>query len=134
MKLVAIACLVALGMAAPAEAFWSRGRTPPCDSPQVIASIKQKFSYADRRTFHWGVAIAQVSDIYESPEVIHNHSLIKRRFCRGTAWLSDGRRSEVVYLIESKQGFASITWRVESCLPEYDPWHVYGSWCRSIRP
>ncbi|HET7715819.1 MAG TPA: hypothetical protein VFK86_09340 [Bauldia sp.] len=134
MNRVLIACLLALGFTAPAHAWWSGGYTPPCDATAVISRIKQKFTYADRRQFHWGVAITQVTDIYERPEVIRNSSLINRRFCQGTAWLSDGRREEVVYLIESKQGFASIGWRVESCLPAYDPWHVYGAWCRSIKP
>jgi len=134
MKRVLIACLIAFGFAAPAEAWWSKGRLPACDSPNVIASVKKKFAYADRRQFHWGVAINQVTDIYETPEIIQNSSLIGRRFCRGTAWLTDGRREEVVYLVETKQGFASVTWRVESCLPRFDPWHVYGAWCRSIKP
>ena len=104
MKRVLLACLIAFGFAAPAQAWWSKGRTPPCDSANVIASVKNKFTYADRRQFHWGVAINQVTDIYETPEFIQNSSLINRRFCRGTAWLTDGRREEVVYLIESKQG------------------------------
>ena len=33
----------------------------------------------------------EIRDIYETPEVIENTSLIGRRFCRGTAWLTDGR-------------------------------------------
>lgn len=134
MKRLSLALFLVLLAGVPAKAWWSKGYLPPCDSGQVVNSIQQKFAYADRKTFHWGVGIDSVTEIYESPELIRNHSKIDRRFCRGTAWLSDGRRAEVVYLIESKQGFASIGWRVESCLPAYDPWHVYGSWCRSIKP
>ncbi len=134
MKRLLIACLVAFGFAAPAHAWFKPGNPPPCDSANVVSRVIQRFAYADQRTFHWGVAIAQVTDIYETPEVIRNTSLIGRRYCRGTAWLSDGRRSQAVWIIESKQGFVSIGYRVESCLPAYDPWHVYGSWCRSIEP
>lgn len=134
MNRLLIAGLIAFGLAAPAEAGWSKGNIPPCDSPNVISRIVQKFRYADQRTFHWGVNIAGVTGVYETPEIIRNTSLIGRRFCRGTALLTDGRREELVFLIESKQGFASIGWRVESCLPRYDPWHVYGAWCRSIEP
>lgn len=96
--------------------------------------VKQKFAYADRHTYHWGVRLDSVSDIYELPDQIVSKSLINRRYCHGTAWLSDGRKSEVVYVVESRQGFASLTFRVQSCLPAYDPWHVYDGWCRSIRP
>ena len=130
---VLLAFLIAIGFAVPASA-WNKGKLPLCDAPQVLSSVTHKFRYADRRTFHWGVEIAEIRDIYETPEVIQNTSLIGRRYCRATAWLSNGRAEEVAYLIETKQGFASVTWRVESCLPNYDPWHVYGAWCRSIKP
>jgi len=134
MNRVLLAFLIAFGFAAPANAWWNKGKLPMCDAPQVLSSVAAKFRYADRKTFHWGVNISEIRDIYETPEVIDNTSLIGRRFCRGTAWMTDGRSEEVAYLIETKQGFASVTWRVESCLPAYDPWHVYGAWCRSIKP
>jgi hypothetical protein len=133
MKRFLLALLVAVGFAAPAQAWWTKGRTPPCDSGRVIASIKERFLSAER-TFHFGVAINEVSDIYETPEQIVSHGLIGRRFCRGTAWLSDQSNSDLFYLIESKQGFASIGFRVTLCLPGFDPWHVYDGWCRSIQP
>jgi hypothetical protein len=129
-----LALLIAFGVSAPAQAWWSKGTLPPCDAPNVVSSIVQKFRYANRRTFHWGVDIARVMDITERPEVIRNSSLIGRRYCHATALLTDGRREEVAYLVESKQGFVGIGWRVESCLPDYDPWHVYGAWCRSVEP
>lgn len=134
MKSALLACLIAFGFAAPAEAWWNKGTLPPCDAPNVVSSIVYKLRYADRRTFHWGVDIAQVMDIHERPEVIRNTSLIGRRYCGATALMTDGRREEVAYIVEAKQGFASIGWRVESCLPNYDPWHVYGAWCRAARP
>ncbi|MCP4384378.1 MAG: hypothetical protein GY798_23710 [Hyphomicrobiales bacterium] len=135
MKRLCLALLVAVAAAAPAHAWWGgKGHLPACDSRQVVSSIVQKFAYANRVTFHWGVGVESITEIYEKPEQIRSDSNIGRRYCRGTAWLTDGRSSEVVYLIESRQGFASIGWRVQSCLPAFDEWHVYGSWCRSIRP
>ncbi|MEQ8695417.1 MAG: hypothetical protein RLT05_02530 [Bauldia litoralis] len=134
MKPLCLALFLVFGLGAPAEAYWRKGYLPTCDHGPVIAKIQQKFSYANNNTFAWGVGIEAVSDIRETPEIVHNSSLIGRRYCRGVAWLSDGRSSEVVYLIESKQGFASLGYRVQSCLPAFDPWHVYGSWCRSIKP
>ncbi|WP_421723353.1 hypothetical protein [Bauldia sp.] len=136
MKRLCLAALIAFGVTAPAEAGWFRGDgyLPECHSRQVLATVAQKFAYANRKTFHWGVKIEAVTDVYEKPEQIQAHSDIGRRYCRGTAWMTDGSQSEVAYLIETRQGFASVGWRVESCLPAYDEWHVYGSWCRSIRP
>lgn len=129
---IALFLLVAAGL--PAKAWYSKGYLPSCSSWQVIASVQQKLAYANRVTFHWGVGIQSVTDVRELSPVIRNTSLINRRYCRGTAWLSNGKRSDVFYLIESKQGFVSLGWRVESCLPAYDPWHVYGSWCRAVEP
>lgn len=134
MKRALLACLIAFGFAVPAQAWWSKGTLPPCDAPNVVSSIVYKFRSAERRTFHWGVDIAQIRDIRELPEIIRNTSLIGRRYCNATALFTDGRREEVAYIVEAKQGLASIGWRVESCLPKYDPWHVYGAWCRAARP
>ena len=135
MKPLCLALFLVIGLGAPLpRRGGGRAISRPASIGCVISSIQQKFSYANRKTFGWGVGIDSVTDIREMPEIIRNSSLIGRRYCRGTAWLSDGRHSEVVYLIESKQGFASIGYRVESCLPAFDPWHVYGSWCRSIEP
>jgi hypothetical protein len=113
--------------------FWA-GYLPACDSPTVLGSVAAKFAYADARILYTGLRIAHIDRIRESAVAAGGPSLIDRRYCHGTAWFSDGRKSEVVYLIESRQGFASLGWRVESCLPSFDPWRVYDAWCRSIRP
>jgi hypothetical protein len=117
----------------PSHHFWN-GYLPACDQPEVLGRIAEKFAYADRHMLFTGLAIAHIDRIRESDLDVGGPSLIDRRYCHATAWLSDGRKSEVVYLIESRQGFASITWNVESCLPSFDRWRVYDAWCRSIRP
>jgi hypothetical protein len=135
MKRFALAFLLLSCFAAPASAWWKRGYAPACDEPMVLARIVEKFSYADRRTFHWGVAIAQISSIYErAPVVTARHSLIARRWCQATATLTNGQHSPIIYLVEAQQGFASMGYNVESCLPGFDPWHVYDGWCRAIAP
>jgi hypothetical protein len=134
MKRIALGSLILLLFALPANAWWTRGRAPACDSQEVISRIQSKFAYADRNTFHWGLQIRKVTEVYETPEVIQSASLIYRRYCRGTAWLSDGRSSEVYFIVESRQGFASYGFRVQSCLPEFDPWHTYDGWCRAAYP
>ena len=83
---------------------------------------------------HSGLAIATIGDVRETRLIVDGPSLIPRRYCDGVAYLSDGRQSEVVYLIEFQGGFASIHWGVQSCLPAFDPYRVYGAWCRSVRP
>ena len=135
MKRLGLAILLLFAFAEPASAWWTRGYLPACDSSGVIDQIKIKFRYADRRILHTGLWIERVTDTYERPAIVKaRKSLIGRRYCSGTAWLSDGSREPVVYLVESRQGFASMGYAVESCLPSYDPWHTYDGWCQSIRP
>ena len=135
MKRISLAALLVLAFAAPASAWWSRGNLPDCDASGVIDQIKIKFLYGDKRIFHTGLWIERVTDMYERPRVVQaRKSLIRRRYCSGTAWFNDGSRQQVIYLIESGQGFASMGYAVQSCMPGYDRWHTYDGWCQSIRP
>jgi hypothetical protein len=115
------------------SASWS-GWLPACDEPSVLARVSEKFAYADARILFTGLSIERFDRIRESAVKAGGPGLIDRRFCHATAWMSDGRKSEAVYLIESGQGFASLGWHVESCLPGFDPYRVHDNWCRSIRP
>ncbi len=100
----------------------------------MLARVQAKISYDSPRVLGYRLAIEQIEGIVQNSIEAHGKSLIDRRYCSATAWLSNGRQSEVVYLIEASQGFASIGWNVESCLPGYDRWRVHDAWCRSIRP
>lgn len=113
--------------------FWN-GALPACDQPDVLGRIAEKFAYADVHILYTGLAIKGFHGVRESAMRAGGPSLIDRRYCKATAIMSNGRRYAVVYLIESGQGFASIGWNVESCLPAFDPWRVYDAWCRSIYP
>jgi hypothetical protein len=107
---------------------------PVCDEAKVLARVTDKFAYYDAHIIGSGLTIADIGQIRETKVNIDGPSLIPRRYCHATATLSNGKRSELVYLIEYQAGFASIHWGVQSCLPGYDPYRVYGAWCRSIRP
>lgn len=123
------------GSAYPGEPYrQGHHRLPVCDEPHVVSKVVDKFAYYDAHVIHSGLAIAQIDGIRETELDVAGPSLIPRRYCRGTAWLSNGERSQVVYLIEFQTGLASITWNVQSCLPQFDPYRVYDSWCLSIKP
>ena len=107
---------------------------PVCDQYGVLAKVTEKFAHYDANVIGSGLRIADIGGIRETRLDIDGPGLIPRRYCNAVATLSDGRQSEVVYLIEFQGGFASIHWGVESCLPAYDPYRVCGAWCRSIRP
>ncbi len=106
---------------------------PGCDAPHILARIAERFAYADARILHTGLRVDLIDGTHQHG-LQTGHGFIDRRYCGGDAHLSDGRRSEVVYVIESRQGFAGYWWSVESCLPAFDPHRVYGKRCRTIRP
>ena len=125
---------VLLVSAFPASANWDWWKPlPNCGDAGVLNYIATEAAWAERHTWHRGWVIHSISHIGETA-LNPGPSKIHRRYCRGTAYLSNGSASELVYVIEAGQGFASIGWNAEFCLPAYDPWRVYDSWCRSIRP
>ena len=123
-----------MGSAFAADTVGWHGPLPACDTSAVVASIPDKFAYYDAHIIGTGLAITGVDGIHEHG-VRTGPGLVDRRYCGATAWLSNGRKSEVVYIIEGpKLGIFSIGWHVESCLPGYDPYRVYDAHCRAIRP
>ena len=120
----------------PASAgWWSKywPSLPVCSDSEVLYKISVVAAWAERNTWHRGWYIRGIADAGETalnPTPSHIH----RRYCRATAWLSDGRRKALVYVVEAGQGFAGVGWNVEYCLPAYDPWRVYDAWCHAIEP
>jgi len=108
---------------------------PACDEPSVLARVTGNFAYQDAHVTLAGLAISRIDGVRERALKAGGPSLTDVRYCSGTAWLSNGRASEVVYIIEGPmKGPFSIGWNVESCVVGHDPWHVYETRCRSIRP
>lgn len=131
---IGLAAFVIMTAQASAYPSWWRGRLPGCDEPRVLAKVQKKIAYGAPRVLGYDLTIETFDAISQNAVKAHRPSWIDRRYCSATAWLSNGKSSEVVYLIEATQGFASIGWNVQSCLPGYDRWRVYDAWCRSIRP
>jgi hypothetical protein len=112
---------------------WSRGTVPLCDASKVLSNIAKRYHGAQVKTWQTGLAIADVRRIEETGFKPGHPGLIDRRFCHAKVELSNGRPADLFYLIEERQGFASIGWGVEFCVPGQDPWRVYDGGCRSIR-
>lgn len=112
---------------------WSRGKVPLCDEPSVLNDIAHRYQTANEQTWQTGLAIGEVRKIWESAFKPGHPGLIDRRYCHAKVMLSNDRPADLFYLIEERQGFASIGWGVEFCLPGQDPWRVYDGGCRAIR-
>ncbi|WOC15095.1 phage portal protein [Pseudochrobactrum sp. MP213Fo] len=58
---------------------------------------------------------------------------IERHYCSATAVLSNGENRDMWYMIEERQGLASMGRNVESCVDGFDKWFVYDGRCRVLR-
>lgn len=132
------ATLAALMLSAPAGAweikFWD-GEARVCDDTSVLKKIERRFRHQVRHVPHLpDVEIDEISRIHQHR---YHPALedrpIARRYCHGTARLSDGRSKKIWYLIEDHQGFAGIDDNVEFCVSGFDRWNVYSSYCRILR-
>jgi hypothetical protein len=139
--LAALALLAAVPTTAvPASAAdditsrYVHGGGPACDDGSVLARVTEKFSYQDASIVHAGLAIASIDHIRQY-DPRRERGLVTRRYCAATAWLSNGRKAQVAYLIEGPAlATFSLGWHVESCVVGHDPWRVYDAGCRSLRP
>jgi hypothetical protein len=59
---------------------------------------------------------------------------IPRRFCSGTALVSDGVKHPIYYSIAEDTGFVGVGWDVEFCVVGFDRNFAYGPNCRAARP
>lgn len=81
-----------------------------------------------------GRTITGITKIHEVSYRVNGVSPLARRYCRGTASLSDGSIRSVHYLVEENAGFVGVSWNVEACLAPLDKWRVYGAYCSTTRP
>jgi hypothetical protein len=106
---------------------------PECTEAGVLGRVTEKFAYQDAHIIHSGLGIVGFDAIRQTG-FKNGPSLTDVRYCVGRAYLTNGRASEVVFIIEGPmKGKYSLGYAVESCLPGFDPFHVYDGDCRSIR-
>ena len=111
----------------------SRGSVPTCDQNSVLGNIASRYRSVQADLWQTNLSIASVARVSETAFVPGDPGLIDRRFCHARVELSNGRPADLFYLIEERQGFASIGWGVEFCMPGQDPWRVYDGGCRTVR-
>ncbi len=106
---------------------------PDCDSPAVIAKIHEKFAWSEAVHGYRGVGLVNVDRIGERRTEYFGPQPISRRYCHARAWLTNGRKVSLPYLIEEGMWVAGTHFNVQFCATGYDRWHVYGGYCRVLR-
>lgn len=132
---------ICAGVTAPAAAddtrvyfsFSGEKRLPDCTAASVQSAVAGSIARA-RKDYYEGRTILNIDRIIEVGYRENGVSPVARRFCSGTASLSDGSLQAVHYMVEEHAGFVGVSWNVEACLAPLDKWRVYGAYCSTIRP
>lgn len=107
---------------------------PACDQPAVLERIHRRFDETEASYWHTGVRMAQIVEPRETGFKNWDPTIIARRYCSAVAYLTDGRRYEMVYWLRSEQGFAGVSWGVDYCLVGRDRDYAYAPACKMLRP
>lgn len=140
------ACLMFAGIVfAPASAdaadyvrpssVQAAGDSGACADGHVLSRITNRFRHQVTHVPHLpNVDIVDFRGIQQNRYLpAYENRPIARRYCQATAYLSDGARHTVWYLIEEGMGFAGVGNNVEFCLVNFDRWHVYNGRCNVLR-
>jgi hypothetical protein len=106
-----------------------------CAESGYLSRISNKFHYQIAHVPYLpDVEIADFQGIHQNRYLPADEDHpIARLYCEATAVLSNGRRHQVFYLIESGMGFAGIGGtNVEFCVNGFDRWKVYDGRCRVL--
>jgi hypothetical protein len=126
----------AAGVVVPAEQRHSpfSGELPPCDDAVVV--WKAEYHFNDKEAEYWNpdLEIKEIVDIKEIGYRTNGVAYIPRRFCVGTAKLSDGVSRQIVYQVQQSLGFAGFTIGVEMCVIGLDRNYAYSPACSVLRP
>ena len=108
---------------------------PTCDDSSVLGRISSRFS---SREDYWesGLSISGFTGIVEVGYRSDGLDFLARRYCMGSALLSNGKARKVTYAIGgSDQGWLGIAgFGVEWCIDGLDRNLAYGADCRAARP
>lgn len=125
------AVLALLAFPTTANAFIDIFPFPTCDSGSVIEKVRNRFNQSQR--YGLEAQISNIDKMTETDVVYLGPRPIARRYCQGRAYLGDGRKSTIYYLVESSMGLAGTGYNVEFCLAGHDPWRVYDGNCRVLK-
>jgi hypothetical protein len=144
--LLALVSALSLVMAAPSHAaswleknFWLSGPRydrvmPACDSAPALDRIIGDFRTKEFRFWNSELRIVGIEDIKETAELSWAAQSIPRRFCNGTALISDGTRHRIVYSIAEDTGMIGATYGVNFCVVGLDRNAAYNPNCRAAGP
>jgi len=119
--------------------FWLSGPrydrdVPTCDYAPALDRIIANFSTKEGRFWNSQLEIVGIENIKETADLPWAAQSIPRRFCQGTAVISDGLRHPIYYSIGEGTGMIGMDWGVNFCVLGLDRNWAYEPGCRAARP
>jgi hypothetical protein len=119
--------------------FWLSGPRydgvlPPCDEPEALTRIQQRFGTKEGRFWNSDLRIVQFEKVRETAFRPWAANTIPRRFCSGIVLTSDGARRPLHYSIGEGTGMVGAGWGVEWCVVGADRNWAYNPGCLMARP
>ena len=119
--------------------FWLSGprydrSMPGCDYPVALDRIIANFHTTEARFWNSELQILGFKNIREIAVLPWAAQSIPRRFCSGTAVISDGLRRPIYYSIAEDTGMIGVDWGVNFCIVGLDRNWAYNPACRSAQP
>jgi hypothetical protein len=139
---VAACCLSASQLAAAGlieKNFWLSGPRydrdmPACDFRPALDRIIGNFQTKEARFWNSQLQIVGIENIQETAVLPWAAQSVPRRFCSGTAVISDGAKHPIYYSIAEDMGMIGMDWGVNFCVVGLDRESAYGPGCRAARP
>jgi len=119
--------------------FWLPGPDydrdiPACDFRPALDRIITNFSTKEARFWNSQLEIVGFENIRETAVLPWAAQSVPRRFCSGTAVISDGMRRPIYYSIAEDTGMIGMDWGVNFCVIGLDRNWAYGPACRAAKP
>lgn len=119
----------------PAKAFFTLEGLDRCDTGWVLSYIQRKFDSKVRSYLKSDLFITRIYEpvLLEARPRDEEHN-VGRQYCQAKVTMTDRSIRSIFYTLEYPWGFAGQLTHVEFCIPDLDPWHVYGRKCSTVRP
>jgi len=117
--------------------FWLSGPRydgvlPGCDA--ALDTIASRFATKEGRFWNSELQIVGFEKVRQVAFRPWANDTIPRRFCTGTALVSDGHKHRVNFSIVEDAGFTGATWGVEWCVTGLDRNWAYNPACKMAQP
>lgn len=104
-----------------------------CDDQKIVRAIQKRFDWAQRTTFDRDIILDEIREPHQYERSDADPMFHDRRFCRGTAILSNGGHHTIYFMISYDRA-PPLNGGLEWCIPTYDEMRAYAPGCAQLQP